>query len=203
MSTICALRTWLPAARVRHDPIYHRALADELGKARRGSISAGSSRGLGATANYLPDAGPGNALIDDWVHAIAGCLVMRAASSQRQGARMMRDPIPAAFLFQSASAKSLDRNTFAMELVDGLSVEDGAATLAAFTAASIARSREHFPEEPKLWVICGGGRRNKTLMTMIAGRVDADVAPAEAAGMNGDAIEAEAWAYIAVRALKR
>jgi anhydro-N-acetylmuramic acid kinase len=116
---------------------------------------------------------------------------------------MMRDPIPAAFLFQSASAKSLDRNTFAMELVDGLSVEDGAATLAAFTAASIARSREHFPEEPKLWVICGGGRRNKTLMTMIAGRVDADVAPAEAAGMNGDAIEAEAWAYIAVRALKR
>ena len=89
-----------------------------------------------------------------------------------------------------------------LEPVDGLCAEDGAATLTAFTAASIARAREHFPEQPQLWVISGGGRRNKTLMAMIAGRVEAAVAPAEAAGIDGDAVEAEAWAYLAVRSLK-
>ena len=66
----------------------------------------------------------------------------------------------------------------------------------------IARAREHFPEQPRLWVICGGGRRNKTLMAMIAARVESAVAPAEAAGFDGDAVEAEAWAYMAVRSLK-
>jgi anhydro-N-acetylmuramic acid kinase len=86
-------------------------------------------------------------------------------------------------------------------LVEGLSLEDGAATLTAFTAASIAKAREHLPEEPELWVVCGGGRRNRALMSMIAGRVEHAVVPAEAAGLDGDSIEAEAWAYMAVRSL--
>src|SRR6478752_1333837 len=81
--------------------------------------------------------------------------------------------------FGSPPPKSLDRNTFPLELVDRLSPEDGAATLTAFTAASIAGARAHFPEQPQLWIISGGGRRNKTLMAMIAGLVDAAVAPAE------------------------
>jgi anhydro-N-acetylmuramic acid kinase len=98
--------------------------------------------------------------------------------------------------------KSLDRNAFPIEPVQHLSVADGAATLTAFTATAIARAREHFPEEPRLWVICGGGRRNKALMAMLAARVECAVAPAEAAGFNGDAVEAEAWAYMAVRSLK-
>ena len=58
------------------------------------------------------------------------------------------------------------------------------------------------PEPPELWVICGGGRRNKTLMSMIAGLVDHAVVPAEAVGLDGDSLEAEAWAYLAVRSLK-
>ena len=104
--------------------------------------------------------------------------------------------------FAGAPPKSLDRNTFAGELVDGLPVEDAAATLTAFTAASIAKAREHLPEEPRLWVVTGGGRRNKTLMSLIAGRVENAVVPAEAAGFDGDSVEAEAWAYLAVRSLK-
>ena len=72
----------------------------------------------------------------------------------------------------------------------------------AITAAAIARGREHFPEQPQLWIVSGGGRRNRTLMAMIAARVESAVAPAEAAGFDGDAIEAEAWAYLAVRSLK-
>ena len=73
--------------------------------------------------------------------------------------------------FAAPPPKSLDRNAFAGEMVDALSAEDAAATLTAFTAQSIAKAREHLPEEPRLWVVCGGGRKNKTLMGMIAGRV--------------------------------
>src|SRR5581483_3090584 len=93
-------------------------------------------------------------------------------------------------------------NAFALDLVEGLSAEDGAATLTAFTAAAVAAARAHFPEQPQLWIVSGGGRRNRTLMAMIAERVEAAVAPAEAAGMDGDALEAEAWAYLAVRSLR-
>jgi len=98
--------------------------------------------------------------------------------------------------------KSLDRNAFDVSLVDPLSTEDGAATLTAFTAASIARAIEHFPEEPRLWVIAGGGRRNRTLMSMLAGHVQGAVIPVEALSFDGDSVEAEAWAYLAVRSLE-
>ena len=97
--------------------------------------------------------------------------------------------------------KSLDRNAFPWQLVSQLPLTDGAATLTAFAAAAIARARLHFPEEPQLWVVSGGGRRNKTLMSMLAGQVENAVVPVEALGLDGDALEAEAFAYLAVRAL--
>ena len=74
--------------------------------------------------------------------------------------------------------------------------------MTAFAASAIAKAREHFSEEPQLWIVAGGGRRNKTLMSMLAGRVENAVVPAEAVGLNGDTLEAEAWAYLAVRSLK-
>ncbi len=95
--------------------------------------------------------------------------------------------------------KSLDRNAFSSEPVAGLSLEDGAATLSAFTAATIAKARAHMPQEPKIWIVCGGGRKNKTLMAMIAANVQNALVPVEAIGLDGDFIEAEAWAYLAVR----
>jgi anhydro-N-acetylmuramic acid kinase len=101
--------------------------------------------------------------------------------------------------FRVPPPKSLDRNAFSAEPVAGLSLEDGAATLCAFTAASIAKARTHMPQEPKIWIVCGGGRKNKTLMTMIAAGVQNALVPVEAVGLNGDFIEAEAWAYLAVR----
>jgi anhydro-N-acetylmuramic acid kinase len=104
--------------------------------------------------------------------------------------------------FGQVPPKSLDRNAFAIDPVLRLSMADGAATLTAFTAACIARAREHFPEQPQLWVICGGGRRNRTLMTMLAAEVDSAVVPAEAAGCDGDSVEAEAWGYMAVRSVR-
>src|SRR5262249_12533854 len=104
--------------------------------------------------------------------------------------------------FAKLPPKSLDRNAFSADVVAQLPTEDGAATLTAFTAAAIAASRANMPQQPGTWVICGGGRKNKTLMSMIAERVENAVIPAEAAGFDGDAIEAQAWAYLAVRSLQ-
>jgi anhydro-N-acetylmuramic acid kinase len=160
---------------------------------------------IGAAGELLAfDTGPGNAMIDDWMQRRRG----RArddngalAAVGRAHADVVTDYLRHAY-FGAPPPKSLDRNAFALDAVAGLSDADGAATLTAFTVASIARAREHFPEQPCLWVVSGGGRRNKTLMAMLAGRVEAAVAPAEAAGVDGDAMEAEAWAYLAVRSLK-
>ena len=87
--------------------------------------------------------------------------------------------------FAAPPPKSLDRNAFCRRRrSQHLSIEDGAATLTAFTAAAIAAARANMPEQPGTWVICGGGRKNKTLMAMIAGRVENAVVPAEAAGFR-------------------
>jgi anhydro-N-acetylmuramic acid kinase len=104
--------------------------------------------------------------------------------------------------FAKPAPKSLDRNDFDVSCLKGLCPADGAATLTHFTAVSLARAIDHFPEPPKAWIICGGGRHNPTLMQAIRTQLEprgARVLPAEEIGANGDAIEAEAWAYLAVR----
>jgi anhydro-N-acetylmuramic acid kinase len=189
-------------------PIYHHALAAKLPGRPIAIVNIGGVANvtwIGHNGELIAfDTGPGNAMIDDWVHRHRG--LARDEGGRLAAAGRAHDGFVTQYLrhsfFGQRPPKSLDRNAFAMELIEGLSVEDGAATLAAFTAASIARAREHFPAEPELWVVCGGGRRNKTLMAMIAGRVNGAVAPAEAIGINGDMVEAEAWAYLAVRSRK-
>jgi anhydro-N-acetylmuramic acid kinase len=189
-------------------PVYHRALAARLPQRPIAILNIGGVANvtwIGRGGELLAfDTGPGNAMIDDLMQRRLGF------SRDEDGALAARGRVHDDYVtqylrhsyFGEPPPKSLDRNAFALELVGGLSPQDGAATLTAFTAASIARARAHFPEQPLLWVISGGGRRNKTLMGMIAGLVEAAVAPAEAAGMDGDAVEAEAWAYLAVRSLK-
>jgi len=82
-----------------------------------------------------------------------------------------------------------------------LSVADGAATLAAFTAAGIGAAAKILPRSPELWIVTGGGRRNPTLVGMVADEVGVPVVSAEALELDGDATEAQAWAYLAVRSL--
>ncbi len=100
--------------------------------------------------------------------------------------------------------KSLDRNHFApvLEAVSGLSTEDGAATLAAFSADCVAGALAQMPSPPARWLVCGGGRKNATMMRMLAGRLAAPVEPVEAVGLDGDMLEAQAFAYLAVRVLR-
>ncbi len=189
-------------------PVYHRAMAARLPDRPVAVVNVGGVANLtwiGRNGSLIAfDTGPGNALIDDWMLQHTGTAVDAAGQTAASG--KVDDAALNALLMNRylgrVPPKSLDRNAFRPDAVRGLSVADGAATLTAFTAAAIARAREHFPEEPELWVICGGGRRNKTLMTMIAAQVASAVVPAEAAGFDGDAAEAEAWAYLAVRALR-
>jgi anhydro-N-acetylmuramic acid kinase len=188
-------------------PVYHRALTARLPERPIAVLNIGGVANvtwIGQDGELLAfDTGPGNALIDDWMLRHQG--VPRDEGGALAAAGRVHDDYVTEYLrhsyFGEPPPKSLDRNAFALELVDQLPAADGAATLTAFTAASIARAREHFPEQPQLWVVSGGGRLNRTLMAMLAGHVESAVAPAEAAGMDGDAVEAEAWAYLAVRSL--
>ena len=117
------------------------------------------------------DTGPGNALIDDFMRAHTGMPLDRDGDQAAKGqadetfvAHMLEHPF-----FAAPSPKSLDRNDFAFANV-GLptfSVEDGAATLALLTAASVARIVPHLPRPPRSWIVAGGGAHNRTLMTML------------------------------------
>ena len=85
---------------------------------------------------------------------------------------------------------------------DGLSLEDGAATLTEMTAAAVAAAVRHFPAPPREWLVCGGGRRNPAIMAALGRRLGGPVRPVEAVGWDGDALEAQAFAYLAVRSLR-
>ena len=149
------------------------------------------------------DTGPGNALIDDFLSARLG----RAFDAD--GAVAAEGRVDEAVLAGLAShpylarrpPKSLDRQDFHgfLERVAGLSTEDGAATLAAVTVACVAEGMRWFPEAPERWLVCGGGRRNRTVMRMLAARTNAAVEAVEAVGLDGDMLEAQAFAYLAVR----
>jgi anhydro-N-acetylmuramic acid kinase len=188
-------------------PVYHRALAARLPERPVAVVNVGGVANvtwIGRDGTLLAfDTGPGNALIDDWMQRHTGRALDRDGATAAAGRvdQAALAALLASGYFGRVPPKSLDRGAFAVDPVLQLSLADGAATLTGFTAATIARAREHFPEQPRLWVVAGGGRRNRTLMAMLAGRVDGAVAPAEAAGVDGDAVEAEAWAYLAVRSL--
>jgi anhydro-N-acetylmuramic acid kinase len=190
-------------------PVYHRALVRKLDQAGPTVVV-----NVGGVANitYVDgdtliacDTGPGNALLDDFMLRATGEAVDRDGRMAAQGcadetwiARALGLPF-----FSRLPPKSLDRNDFAALTVEGMSVADGAATLTAFTAAAIARIVQVLPRPPLRWIVAGGGARNPTLMRMLAERLaPASVLRGSDCGWAIDAIEAQAFAYLAVRSLK-
>jgi anhydro-N-acetylmuramic acid kinase len=189
-------------------PLYHAVMAREAGLAE--PVVVVNIGGV-AQVTYIKgdlvlafDTGPGNAPIDDWMHRHSGRPVDEdgafAATGKVDNAAL--DKMLANAFFGRVPPKSLDRMDFGMEAVEELSPADGAATLTAFTAASLARAREHFPDPAATWIVSGGGRHNKTLMGMLKARVNAPVLKAEDAGWDGDALEAQGFAYLAMRSRK-
>jgi anhydro-N-acetylmuramic acid kinase len=150
------------------------------------------------------DTGPGNALIDDWTFKNTGNPMDYDGAMARCGdidAVVLEALLKTPYL-KRIPPKSLDRNEFDISLAESLLVEDGAATLTAFTIGCIKASLDYFPAPPARWVVCGGGRLNLALMAGLGSALGVPVEPMEALGWNGDAIEAEAFAYLAVRKLK-
>lgn len=153
------------------------------------------------------DTGPGNALIDDLCQARLGRRMDADGALTRAGAvheDVLETMLAGTSYFARVPPKSLDRNDFLKwgQVVSELSDADAAATLAAGTAAAVARGLEHCPSPPSALLVTGGGRRNPGLMDMIAALVPCPVRPVEDHGFDGDMLEAQAFAYLAVRVLR-
>lgn len=149
------------------------------------------------------DTGPANAPIDDLIRARRGAARDEGGALAASG--RVDEGVVTGFLahpwFLRMPPKSLDRNAFPalMQAVGGLSDADAAATLAACAAAAVARGAEHFPLPVARVLVTGGGRLNAALMAGLAQRMTAPVEPVEAAGLDGDMLEAQAFAHLAVR----
>jgi anhydro-N-acetylmuramic acid kinase len=150
------------------------------------------------------DTGPANGMIDLWVQARTDQRLDADGAWARAG--QVDEAILAAYLghpyFKSRGPKSLDRYDFSMAPVAHLSLQDGAATLTAFAACAVALGVKACPEKPLQIVACGGGRHNPVLLAAIRERAGVPVSTAEDQGWRGDAIEAEAFAYLAARTLR-
>ncbi|MGE0746529.1 MAG: anhydro-N-acetylmuramic acid kinase [Rhodospirillales bacterium] len=187
-------------------PLYHAALCRDLAKpvAVLNLGGVGNVTWIGDGAAMLAfDTGPGNALLDDWAQRHTGrpCDVDGALAAAGQADAALLARLLAHAYFAKTPPKSLDRDDFSAAAVDGLSPADGAATLAAFTCASVAAARAHFPVPARRWVVTGGGRHNPVLMQGLAAGLEVPVEPIEAIGADGDALEAQAFAFLAVRSL--
>ncbi len=150
------------------------------------------------------DTGPGNALLDDFMAVRTGTPLDPDGShalAGRPNPAILQTLLAHPFLAQPPP-KSLDRQHFAaaLDAVAGLSTEDGAASLAAFTAGAIARTR--LPAQPRHAYVTGGGRKNAAIMAALAAALPCPVAAVEAAGWDGDALEAQCFGYLAVRVLR-
>ena len=190
-------------------PVYHRALAQSLG--REGPICVVNIGGV-SNITYIDgdaliacDTGPGNALLDDFMFRVMGqpydCEGRLAAQGEPDAewiARALQHPF-----FALPPPKSLDRNDFASLKLRDMSPADGAATLTAFTAAAIAQIVPRLPKPPQSWIVVGGGTRNLTMLRMLRDKVaPATVEPADALGWSADAMEAQAFGFLAARGLK-
>ncbi len=199
-------------------PIYHAALARGRCRDHGGRNPGIGVINLGGVANitFVPagsgdldlfafDCGPGNGLIDQWAELKTG------AAMDKDGALALAGQVHADVLrlmllnpyIRRRPPKSLDRYDFKLDPVLSLSAADGAATLTAFTAACVRASVAHLADPPGEWIVAGGGRHNPAMMTALTKALEAPVLVAEAAGWRGDDLEAECFAYLAVRSLRR
>lgn len=158
---------------------------------------------IGADKILAFDTGPGNALIDDWVksHGCGDYDKDGMYASKGTINKKILEKMLAHSYFDAKPPKSLDRDAWDVSALKGLSCEDGAATLAAFTVEAVKRATEFFPERARQWLVCGGGRYNAFLMDYLGIVLAAPVNKVEKVGWNGDAVEAEGFAYLAVRSL--
>lgn len=189
--------------------LYHVALLRGAAPAQAGAVlNLGGVGNLtswdGADQVIAFDTGPGNGPLNDWIrgHGLGemdrdGALAARGRVDEALLERLLSHP-----WLRRPYPKSLDRHDFTASMVEGLSAEDGAATLAAFTAGCVGHALDRLPSRPVRLVVCGGGRHNPVILRAITQRAGVTVLRAEQMGWRGDAIEAECFAFLALRRLR-
>lgn len=188
--------------------IYHQALLRKAGYAQESAVL-----NLGGVANIswwdgnerliAFDTGPANAPINDFVRDRG------AGDMDKDGLIAAAGVVDETLLetllqheyFAENYPKSLDRFAFSAQMASGLSLENGAALLSAFSASAVAKGLNLLPQLPVRLIVCGGGRHNPSLMQELRNRTDLEVLQSDSLGWRGDAIEAECFAYLAVRSL--
>lgn len=190
--------------------LYHQALLKKIG-ATDGKTAV---LNLGGVANITFwdgrdqliafDTGPANAPINDFVKSLGlgnmdhnGEMALRGTVDEERLAKLLTHRY-----LSAAYPKSLDRFDFLATMADGLGADDGAATLTAFTCGAVGKALDLLPHRPEKLVVCGGGRHNPAIMAMLKTRAGVEAVPAETVGWRGDAIEAECFAFLAVRVLR-
>jgi anhydro-N-acetylmuramic acid kinase len=186
-------------------PLYHAALAKDLSQ----PLMVLNLGGVG-NITYLEgetiiafDTGPASALIDDLVLKRFGMPFDEGGKIAARGkvdADMLQTLMANPF-FKEPAPKSLDRNDFhrRARIIETLPDADAVATLAAFTIEATIAALQQVPSRPVRWLVTGGGRHNQTFMTGLKDKLGVPVEPVEAVGWNGDLIEAQCFAFLAMR----
>jgi anhydro-N-acetylmuramic acid kinase len=190
-------------------PVFHAALAENSGVgAPMMFVNIGGVANMTFCAPgespLACDVGPGNALLDDLMLARTGKAMDEDGAAARAG-RVDEGALTALLanpFFMKKPPKSLDRNAFDPSPVARLSLEDAAATLVAFTTEGILSALSFVPRQPEMIVLCGGGAHNPALVDDLGERASCPVRRAEDFGWDSQAIEAQAFAYLAVRSAK-
>lgn len=190
-------------------PLYHRARALVSGIDRPlavlniGGVANVTWIGADGASLLAFDTGPGVALMDDYMWRRTGKPFDECGRLAASG--NLHADILGAWLahpwFARKAPKSLDRNAWDIAAIRPLAEADAMATLSAFTAHAVRVAQRQFPAPVGAWLVTGGGRKNASLMDTLGGVLDAPVRPVEDVGWNGDALEAEGFAYLAVRSI--
>ncbi|MFK7839849.1 MAG: anhydro-N-acetylmuramic acid kinase [Bdellovibrionales bacterium] len=190
-------------------PLYHGAIAEAHD--HDGDVAILNVGGV-ANVTYVGqeliafDTGPGNALMDDYCQKHFGQDYDKGGQIAHSGKadRAVVDAFLERGYFQTLIPKSLDRNDFA-DFIDELPEDpkDAMATLAVCSAAAVMAAVKFFPRAPNAWYVSGGGRHNDFLMELLRDMLmPGTVEKIDSLGFDGDAIEAQAFAYLAVRSLR-
>lgn len=192
-------------------PIYHKALLDMSGLSVDTAIL-----NVGGVSNFTlfdangslvaSDAGPGNGPLDQWVkqnslgdYDDGGALSFKGTPDFARIDEWLEGEF-----FKQAVPRSADRYDFdVLSTLKGVSPENGAATLCAFTGMAVAKTLKQSAAKVSQIVVCGGGRHNPAIMAALREATSAKIISAEMLGWDGDALEAQAFAYLAVRSVKR
>jgi anhydro-N-acetylmuramic acid kinase len=190
--------------------VYHQALLRTLGEVdgKTAVLNLGGVANVtywdGADTLVAFDTGPANAPINDFVKSLGlgdmdrnGEMALRGTVDEERLAKLLTHKY-----LSAAYPKSLDRFDFLHTMAEGLSAENGAATLTAFTTGAVGKALDLLPGRPERLIVCGGGRHNPAIMEMLKTRAGVEAVPAETVGWRGDAIEAECFAFLAVRVLR-